>query len=446
MCLTRKRVSLISRMAFALFIAMMYQHNLANPATTQTPPENAQSSAIKQSAPNFSAFYDLVYQIRVIETETNNKAALGSGFQISEDGLIITNYHVISNQVFKHDHHRIEFTSHEGGTGELRLLAFDVVNDLALLKREDAPTIYFPLASAEPEKGESIFALGNPHDVGMLMVDGAYNGLADNSYADRILFSGSLNPGMSGGPTLNASGEIVGVNVATAGSQLSFLVPVSKVKQLLEQTETPLSTEQYQSTISKQIQTFQQGYFSALLDSDWKLEALGDRLSVAGELGLDTSCWGRSNDDNKDSLYRTLTLTCQNSNHIYLEPYFNTGVLHYSYFYRQSDELNSHRFHTLVGSDKFWPDNQATDEQVTPYKCEQNFIEPSNSEPKHHVVQIGICSRAYLDLDGLYDVAFYRTSSSNDESLMSHFTLAGVSEDIIRRFTQKFMDEVQWKQ
>ena len=65
------------------------------------------------------------------------------------------------------------------------------------------------------------------------MVPGPTNGLVEHSYEDRLLFSGSLNPGMSGGPSLNSQGDVIGVNVATAGSQLSFLVPVKKVKRML---------------------------------------------------------------------------------------------------------------------------------------------------------------------------------------------------------------------
>ena len=63
-------------------------------------------------------------------------------------------------------------------------------------------------------KGERLFAMGNPLDLGFTIVEGTYNGLVDYSYNERIHFSGALNPGMSGGPTVTADGRIAGINVA----------------------------------------------------------------------------------------------------------------------------------------------------------------------------------------------------------------------------------------
>lgn len=394
---------------------------------------------------NASELYDQVYQIVVIETETNNKAALGSGFQISEDGLVITNYHVVSNMVFEPNHHRVEFVAQNGDEGVLSLLSFDVINDLAILKRENAPTDHLALASEIPQRGDQIFAIGNPHDIGMLMVSGAYNGLADSSYTDQILYSGSLNSGMSGGPTVNADGEVVGVNVATAGSQLSFLVPVSKVFELIPEAETPLLPEDYTIRIGEQINTFQEKYFSVLLSSEWELEDLGDHTQVPGEMGLDTSCWGRSNEDDQEAQFLQLTLQCNNSNSIYLQPRFNTGRLHYSYFYYESDQLSAYQFHKVFGNTSYSPDNRANEEEVTTYRCEQTYVEPREGEPEGHFVQAGFCTRGYINLSGLYDAVFYRTSAGDTRSLTAHFTLAGVNEDVLSRFTRRFMDELRWK-
>lgn len=404
-----------------------------------------QSYAQPEPAQDVSALYDLVYQIVVIETETNNKTALGSGFQISEDGLVITNYHVISNLVFEPDHHRVEFVAQNGDTGSLELLSFDVINDLAILRREDAPPEFFPLAKETPKRGDSIYAIGNPHDIGMLLVTGAYNGLAESSYNDQILYSGSLNSGMSGGPTVNTAGEVVGVNVATAGSQLSFLVPVDKVFDLIPQADEPLEPEQFLIHIRDQVKEFQEAYFSSLLEADWELEDLGDYAQVPGEMGLDTSCWGHSNEDNEDALLLNLVLQCNNSNRIYLQSNFNTGVLHYSYFFYEGKDLSSFRFHELVSGTTYSPDNRANNDEVTPFTCEQSYLEPSVDEPDDNFVQIGFCSRAYINLEGLYDAIFYRTSAGQTQVLTTHFTLAGVDKEVMSRFTQRFMGEAKWK-
>lgn len=389
-----------------------------------------------------SSLYDLVYQIVVIETETNNKTALGSGFQISADGLVVTNYHVISNYVFEPEHHAIEFVKYDGEEGELSLVYFDVINDLAVLTLDNPPTEHLQLAENIPALGESIYALGNPRDIGMLMVSGAYNGLADYSYTDQILFSGSLNPGMSGGPTVNKDGQVVGVNVATAGSQLSFLVPVSKVYAMLEDVNEPLKPEAYASHISTQVQGFQNNYFNQLLNLNWELEALGDSVKVPGEMGLDMNCWGSTNEENEDRNIEVLRLVCNNSNSIYLQPTLNTGVLHYSYEFNRAIDLSPYRFHKLISGGGYYPDNNASNDDVTQYECTQDYLETDNS---NSFAQTGFCSRAYVNIEGMYDILFYKTISDDSRSLTTHFTLAGVSQDIALAFTQRFMDEVQWK-
>ena len=55
--------------------------------------------------------------------------------------------------------------------------------------------------------------MGNPHDLGMTIIEGTYNGLIQTSRFQKILFSGSLNSGMSGGPAMDDKGRVIGVGV-----------------------------------------------------------------------------------------------------------------------------------------------------------------------------------------------------------------------------------------
>ena len=413
-----------------------------NPAPT--PISVSPEGSIDTERVDFAQLYDQVYQIQVIESETQNKSSLGSGFQVTDDGLVITNYHVIADLVFEPDRHKLRYVDYGGQEGDLDLIDFDVIHDLALLRLVGSvkENQRLNLATSLPKLGESIYSLGNPHDVGMLMVTGGYNGLAEYSYNDEILFSGSLNPGMSGGPTVNLRGEVVGVNVSTAGSQLSFLVPVAKVRQLLDGAIQPLSKENYLEVVTRQIKAFQARYFEALFKGEVPQEELGDRVFVAGEVGLDTNCWGGSNEDQDDANYSQLSLTCNNSNHIYLSRGFNTGLLHYSYLYNETDELSRHRFHALISDASYSPDNRVDTDEVTRYECEQSYLQAEETE---RYVQTGFCVRAYLQLKGLYDVLFYEMSAGNKNALTIHYTLAGVTRDIAEEFTQWFMRSATWK-
>ena len=171
----------------------------------------------QQTAQNlFSHYQSALYQIRIIELGSGNKSSIGSGFQINDSGVLVTNYHVVSEYVYFPEKYRIEYLAADGTVGELSLVNIDVVNDLALVQvqNDNKSTDFFSLSAHLPEQGSSIYSLGNPHDLGMIVVPGTFNGIKKNSFYQRIHFTGSINPGMSGGPVVNPEGEVVGVNVA----------------------------------------------------------------------------------------------------------------------------------------------------------------------------------------------------------------------------------------
>ena len=151
----------------------------------------------------FDAVQDRVYQVRVIDVASGDKYSIGSGFLVSDTGYIATNFHVVSSFVHEPEKYRLEYVRHDGAVGPLRLMATDVIHDLALVFSGDAPATFLPLATGPVANGDRIYSMGNPHDLGMTIIEGTYNGLVENSRYKKILFSGSLNPGMSGGPALN---------------------------------------------------------------------------------------------------------------------------------------------------------------------------------------------------------------------------------------------------
>jgi len=265
----------------------------------------------------FDNYYDQVYQIRVISPKAGSKSSIGSGFQVSSDGLIVTNYHVISSYVQMPDTHEIEYQSHSGQKGALTLLDFDVINDLALLRHSDPAEQILSFASLPLKKGETVYALGNPRDYGTSLVKGPNNGMVEHSYDDQILFSGSLNPGMSGGPALNEEGEVVGVNVATAGSQLSFLVPAEKAR-LLINANREVAKEDYLHEVTRQIKLWQRPRVQELIDQVWARESFAG-LPLFGEIRKDFQCWGYTNDDNKNRDVASVSKSCRAGNSLYLD-------------------------------------------------------------------------------------------------------------------------------
>ncbi|MEM1082404.1 MAG: trypsin-like peptidase domain-containing protein, partial [Pseudomonadota bacterium] len=205
-----------------------------------------------------------LFIIESVERISNNKHSIGSGFAVVGDGLMATNYHVVADAVLKPDQYQLRYQSADGKDGQLELVVVDVLYDLALVRAvdDDGQTIdlpvYFTLADALPEAGNTVLAMGNPYDLGLSIVPGTHNGLLERQFRQTIHFTGALNPGMSGGPAVNTEGEVVGVNVAGAGNSVSFLVPVERVHNLVEQmASAPATLEAQREQIVDSIRVHQ---------------------------------------------------------------------------------------------------------------------------------------------------------------------------------------------
>ena len=84
----------------------------------------------------FARFEPALLQIRVLDQASGAKAAIGTGFLLAEPALLVTNYHVISEAVLYPAKHRLEYLNSAQQKGELKVLAVDVINDLALLSTD----------------------------------------------------------------------------------------------------------------------------------------------------------------------------------------------------------------------------------------------------------------------------------------------------------------------
>ncbi|WP_240913967.1 S1C family serine protease [Microbulbifer sp. SH-1] len=418
----------------------------------------------------YSDYRGSLYQIRLIEKSSNSKAGLGSGFQISADGLIVTNYHVVSEAVHDPERYILRYLSVDGKKGDLELLDVDVINDLAILRQKGEPgPDSLRLAQNPPSRGETIVSMGNPLDLGMTIVPGTYNGIATGSFYDRIHFSGSINPGMSGGPVVNRNGEVVGINVATAGNQISFLVPVDKLVALLADFRKEMTAGNgpiaLQPVINRQLHNNQQRIIDQILNADWQLRPLGDAL-VVGEIVPAIQCWGNSTDD-EDEPIQQVAKGCTGQDVVYLSETFDTGRVEYEFFWLESDDtLASSRFYSAYEDEMsgFYPGNSAGEDDVTEFNCKQQFTthprngadqstddssaqKPprANGNTKPAIARTSFCVRRYKEFPDLYDVFYVSlTVDQANRALVSHFTLSGFTKESANAFTDKFVSEIQW--
>jgi len=402
------------------------------------------SYATEQAEEIFKKLAPSLYQIRLIDNASGEKSSIGSGFQITADGLIATNYHVISGYARHPQKYKIEYLDHQGNKGSLTLQSVDVINDLALIKRTTENNMpFFSITENVPIKGEELYSLGNPHDLGMIVVPGTYNGLKKESFNDKIHFTGSVNSGMSGGPVVNKDTQVVGVNVATSGNQIGFLVPHDKLVSLFKayRTSPPKSIK---LQMAEQLAFNQDKLISTILNSDWQLKPLGKALIPTIDVPF-LRCWGESNADKKDALILAAVANCSLDENTYLSSNFFTGFLEMEFRYMQAKELSDTKFYSLYEQHikRAGPANKASKDDVTEYQCHHDIVAPKNDGLKRKSI---FCTRAYKDFPKLYDVLYLSASlDKSNQALVSHFTIAGVKQDSAMDFSQKFMESASWK-
>jgi len=402
------------------------------------------SYSAEQAEQIFHQLAPSLYQIRLIDKASGEKSTIGSGFQITADGLIATNYHVVSGFARYPHKYQLEYLDHQGNKGDLTLESVDVINDLALVKRAvTARMPYFTIAQHPPIKGEEIYSLGNPHDLGMIVVPGTYNGLKKESFNERIHFTGAVNPGMSGGPVVNAHAEVVGVNVATSGNQIGFLVPHQKLLALFNsyQQQPPRNIDKQ---IHAQLIANQQALISAILAKPWPQKILGNGIIPDFDVPF-IRCWGESNADRRDALALLVVTNCRLEENTYLDSGFSTDIIEMEFRYMKSKNLNTLKFYNLYQQQLYrvGPDNQAGKNDVTEYQCHHDLVKNANNSINYKAI---FCTRAYKKFPQLFDVLYLSASiDKNDQALISHFTLAGVTQKSATAFTKQFMEAVSWK-
>ena len=385
----------------------------------------------------FNQYKTSVVQIRIIDKATDAKTSIGSGFFVNSTGLISTNYHVISKHVFDPEQYRIEYVLHDYDKTKIifnaKLVNFDVVHDLALLQTSvDITTPYLKLSTRSIPKGENILSMGNPHDLGMAIIIGTYNGVTDDSINQRIHLSGAINSGMSGGPSIDAQGEVVGINVATSGNQIGFLVPVQYLNTLINNNERPTN---FQNHITKQLLLNQDRYISKILSKPLKTKQFASYI-VPDKIANFLTCWGDSETSNLP--YKTSGNSCATKNNIFLAESFATGDIHYAQFHLSADDISKFRFSFILEDYFANPGTHLTgsESQFTNYECKTRFVENNNLTFK-----IAFCLRGYHSFENIYDLMLSAVSLTDDnEAIQTNLILAGVSYKNAVLFSKKYLN------
>ena len=167
----------------------------------------------------------------VMEDANGQPLSLGSGFFV-RDGEIASNLHVVEGAARGYAKLIGQKTKHDiqGATG------VDSKRDLVVLKISDpgAPTLFLG-SSDTVQIGESVYAVGNPQGLEGTFSQGIVSSIREVGSDELLQITAPISPGSSGGPVLNAKGEVIGVSVATFrdGQNLNFAIPSNYLKTLL---------------------------------------------------------------------------------------------------------------------------------------------------------------------------------------------------------------------
>lgn len=436
------------------------------PAAASAPDEAASAPApVSSSAHKLyeRARHQLV-QVRTLLSGQGSQSSVGSGFFVGDGGLIVTNYHVVSQVALQPQRYRLTYAGVDGRQGPLVLLAFDVAHDLAVVRPadEDEGQATTPAASGasaasgklpkglafrprrnELDKGERIYSLGNPLDVGFAVVEGTYNGLVDRGFYPTVFFSGSLNPGMSGGPTLDELGQVMGINVATRldGQQVSFLVPAEFAEDLLVRARKAMPIKQaVYPEMTRQLLAHQDVLTKRFLALPWRSAGHPQyRIPVPQETFM--RCWGNSTQsDNKGLEYERSD--CSMNQSVYINSSLYTGNLSTRHEIYDGGKLGSLRFarqYSRSFRNEYFGGSSGS---RTAAQCSERFIE-NDGLPLRAV----ICLNAYKKLPGLYDVGvLVATLNANTGGAQGRFDAHGVSFDNALKLADYYLKGYGWTQ
>ncbi len=221
---------------------------IQTPADTATS-DGAESSTFEDLPALIDTVIDSVVEVELVRG--NTVVGEGSGVVLDTDGHILTNFHVIETAVT--DGQQIIARLPDGSAATATVLGTDPASDLAVIRADFDASVLRPAALADSDLvrvGDEVFAIGNPFAQDSTVTSGIVSAIGrvmESSFTERSILNviqtdAALNPGNSGGPLFNASGEVIGINTSITGPAgfrgnvgLGFAVPSNIAMRFLPQ-------------------------------------------------------------------------------------------------------------------------------------------------------------------------------------------------------------------
>jgi hypothetical protein len=376
---------------------------------------------------------------------SDSPRSYGSGFAVGTGDLILTNYHVVSSVIIDPDRYRLEFLRPDGSKGALAVVALDVVHDLAVVRGDTGPMTGLRIDPRVPDKGARGFSIGFPQNQGLTVTEGIINGLSEDSVRGAIHFSGAVNPGMSGGPAVDSSGRVFGVNVANLrGSQLiSFVVPAREVVALLGRAQKAKgpTTADLVLDLGRQLQLNSAETLGLFPVGALAVQSFG-RFRAPSDPGSFARCNGL-NDKNPEKLFRVTYYGCNFKDATHVASGLNLGQWSFIHRHLVASDLGSLRFASLEESLLEPDDDTSAASRIhkTRWSCQSRILALPGGRAK-----AVLCLRRYSKFEGLYDVELkLATLNDPEQVLLSSLSLEGFGYPESMQLVQRFMGAITWK-
>ncbi len=389
---------------------------------------------------------DKLVQIRTLLRNSDTQASVGSGFFVSGSGLIITNFHVASQIALEPERYRGVYVPVDGKEAPVQLLAFDVQHDLALLRVQgdgvDHPALDFRARDKPLSRGERIYSLGNPKDIGFAVTEGTFNGLVQRSFYPRIFFGGAINPGMSGGPVLDDNGLVIGINVSKRmdGEQLSFLVPAEFALALIARAaKSPTMTQAAHAEVTRQLLVHQELLTQRFVKTPLRSQKFAGYSLPVPDDAL-ARCWGNGRDADQKAFNMERT-DCQLDSYVFAGE-ATTGFIHLRYEAYDAPKFGALRFANLQSrsfrNEQFGGSGSP---KMTAAECSERYIDRGGM-----AMRAVLCMSAYRKLVGLYDMSVLVASLNRPtQGVQGRLDARGVSFANGLKLAQQYLDAFKWE-
>lgn len=219
--------------------------------TVRTVEESAVIDVVDKASPAVVSIVAKTVSFDPDRGAVTDQQGIGTGFIIEQDGLIVTNNHVVCNQGVDY-----AVVTKDNKTFDVKEINLDPSNDIALIRVDAKNLSSLELGNSDPEAlkaGQKVVAIGNAlgqfeNSVTVGVLSGLGRGITAGSTGcanqqgretiqNVMQTDAALNPGNSGGPLLDLSGRVIGVNFAVSGSgeNIGFVIPINRVKDIIAQ-------------------------------------------------------------------------------------------------------------------------------------------------------------------------------------------------------------------